>query len=179
MDWLYTLSKPFRERRWRNARNLSVANIPWYGWLKAKRIGVLFNASINRKDLQALRDVVQSLKLQHKSVTLCGWTGQMRPKNVLYNGRQLIFIDDFSWKGVAESGNALEFIQTEFDIIVTLNRGEDLPLDELASKTAAGIRVVSEGEEDFYDFCMRPGTDDYRVYFNNLSEWLQKINPNS
>ena len=177
MDWLFKIGKVWREHRWGRARQHKVINVPWKGWDDANRIGILFNASYDRMDLEVLREVVQVLKQEHKSVTLCGWTGQMRPKNVLYNGRQLIFIDDFTWRGAPESGNALEFMQTEFDVIVSLHRGSRTPIDDLASKTSAGIRVAGEGEEDFYDFCMRSESRDYSVYFQNLKEWLRKINP--
>ena len=177
MDWLFKIGKVWREKRWGRACKNKVVNTPWKGWDDAKRIGILFNASHGRVDLKVLREIVQALKQEHKSVTLCGWTGQMRPKNVLYNGRQLIFIDDFTWQGAPVSGNALEFIQTEFDVVVTLHREARIPLDELASKTSAGIRVVAEGEEDFYDFCMRSESKDYPVYFRELKKWLKKINP--
>ena len=39
------------------------------------------------------------------------------------------------------------------------------------------MRVTAEGEEDFYDFCMRSESKDYSVYFQDLKEWLRKINP--
>jgi hypothetical protein len=68
-------------------------------------------------------------------------------------------------------------MQTEFDVIISLHRGSRTPIDELASKTSAGMRVAAEGEEDFYDFCMRSESKDYSVYFQNLKEWLRKINP--
>jgi hypothetical protein len=101
----------------------------------------------------------------------------MRPKNVLYNGRQLIFIDDFNWKGAPMSGNALEFLQTDFDLIVTLHRGKTMPLDELASKTCAGIRVTAEGDEDFYDLVLKSEKKNYSIYFRELKQWLEKIKP--
>jgi hypothetical protein len=177
MDWLSKLSKPIRENRWGRAKDASVLNYPWIGWSNVKRIGVLFNANSDSSDLEELRKIVQNLKNEQKSVTLCGWTGQMRPKNVLYNGRQLIFIDDFNWKGAPMSGNALEFLQTDFDLIVTLHRGKTMPLDELASKTCAGIRVTAEGDEDFYDLVLKSEKKNYSIYFRELKQWLEKIKP--
>ena len=99
MDWLYRISAGYRARQWNKASQRSVVHLPWKGWAQSRRIGILFDAHAHRADLEALRAVVAHLKTDRRAVTLCGWTGQMRPKNVLYNGRQLIFIDDFTWRG--------------------------------------------------------------------------------
>ena len=177
MDWLYRISAGYRARQWNKAAQRSVAHLPWKGWAHARRIGILFDAHAHRSDLEALRAVVAQMKAQQRAVTLCGWTGQMRPKNVLYNGRQLIFIDDFTWQGQPESGNALEFMQTEFDVLICLHRSPVTPLDELASRSPAGLRIGGAGNQDFYDLCMLPEGSDYQTYVDSLSAWLTKIAP--
>lgn len=179
MDWLYRLSAGYRARQWNKAARQEVMHLPWKGWVQARRIGILFDAHAHRADLEALRAVVAQLKTQQRSVTLCGWTAQMRPKNVLYNGRQLIFTDDFTWKGEAESGNALEFVQTEFDVLICMHRTAGSPLDELAAQAPAGMRICAAGDQDFYDLCMLPESTDYIAYIESLSAWLNKIAPTS
>ncbi|MDG1252980.1 MAG: hypothetical protein P8N56_04810 [Schleiferiaceae bacterium] len=179
MDWLYRISTGFRARHWNKASRRSVTHLPWKGWGQVRRIGILFDAHNHRADLEALRAVVTELKTQQRTVTLCGWTGQMRPKNVLYNGRQLIFMDDFTWKGQAESGNALEFVQTEFDVLICLHRSPGSPLDELAAQAPAGMRIGGAGDQDFYDLCMLPESKDYIAYVKSLGNWLSKIAPNA
>ena len=177
MDWLYRLTGTIRSRHWNKARYREPYNLPWKGWAHTKRIGILFDAFSHREDLEPLRSLVAHWKLEQRSVSICGWTGQMRPKNVLYNGRQLVFIDDFTWRGQPESGNALEFLQTEFDLLICLHRTVGTPLDELASKTASGLRVCAAGEQDFYDLCLVPESNDYISFGRDLSEWLIKITP--
>jgi|GEM_PF-156222 hypothetical protein len=177
MDWLYRLTGSFRSRQWNKSKFRDVQHIPWKGWGAAKRVGILFDAYSFREDLEPLRALVAHWKLEQRAVSICGWTGQMRPKNVLYNGRQLVFIDDFTWKGQPESGNALEFIQTEFDLLICLHRSSGSPLDDLAAKTRAGLRVCAAGEQDFYDLCLIPDSNDYIAYGKDLSEWLIKITP--
>ncbi|KRO58517.1 MAG: hypothetical protein ABR98_01875 [Cryomorphaceae bacterium BACL7 MAG-120910-bin2] len=177
MDWIYQLSTRYRTSQWLKAKKLEVAHLPWKGWAASKRVGILFDAHSNRTDLEPLREVVAHWKAKQRSVTLCGWTGQMRPKNVLYNGRQLIFTDDFTWRGAPESGNALEFMQTEFDVLIVLHRTSGTPLDALAAKTPAGMRICAAGDQDFYDLCMLPEGSHYIPYTELLSAWLTKIAP--
>lgn len=179
MDWLYRLTTGYRMRQWNKAKQQDVQHLPWKGWAQARRIGILFDAHAHRDDLEPLRALVAHWKAEQRAVSLCGWTGQMRPKNVLYNGRQLIFTDDFTWRGQPESGNALEFIQTEFDVLICFHRTSGSPLDVLARHTPAGLRICAAGDQDFYDLCMLPDSSNYIEYAQNLSPWLLKIAPST
>ena len=112
MDWLYKLAKPLQQRAWKKAADERPTSLAWPGWERARRIGIIFDSRAEEGYLDSLRQVVAALQAQQRSVALIGWTGEMRPKNALYSGRQLIFTDDFSWNGSVQGGNALEFMQS-------------------------------------------------------------------
>ncbi len=175
MDWLYRLTAPLQQRAWRKAADERPTTLAWPGWEKARRIGIVFDARAEEGDLESLRQVVSALQGQQRAVALIGWTGEMRPKNALYSGRQLIFIDDFAWNGVPQGGNALEFMQSEFDLVVALHRSEDSPIDYLVARTPAGLRVSLTGANDFYDVRYHSADRLPMDYFRALSAWLAKI----
>ncbi len=180
MDWLYGLTKGYRKRQWAKARRQPVIRAPWKGWSQCRRIGILFDASEDRMALDAMREVVDYFKARQRHVLLCGWTGGLRPKHALYAGRQLIFIDDFTPLGKVKSGNALEFIQSEFDVIISLQRNDKLPLDDLARRASTGLRVTIGGKEDFYDLIMAEPKNllaELIPLFEETSTWLHRIQP--
>jgi hypothetical protein len=175
MDWLYRLTAPLQQRAWRKAADDRPTTLAWPGWEKARRIGIVFDARAEEGYLESLRQVVSALQGQQRAVALIGWTGEMRPKNALYSGRQLIFTDDFAWNGGVQWGNALEFMQSEFDLVVALHRSEDSPIDYLVARTPAGLRVSLTGANDFYDVRYHSADRLPMDYFRALSAWLAKI----
>ncbi len=175
MDWLYRLTAPLQQRAWRKAADDRPTTLAWPGWEKARRIGIVFDARAEEGYLESLRQVVSALQGQQRAVVLIGWTGEMRPKNALYSGRQLIFTDDFAWNGGVQGGNALEFMQSEFDLVVALHRSEDSPIDYLVARTPAGLRVSLTGANDFYDVRYHSADRLPMDYFRALSAWLAKI----
>jgi len=175
MDWLYRLTAPLQKRAWRKAADDRPTTLAWPGWEKARRIGIVFDARAEEGYLESLRQVVSALQGQQRAVALIGWTGEMRPKNALYSGRQLIFTDDFTWNGGVQGGNALEFMQSEFDLVVALHRSEDSPIDYLVARTPAGLRVSLTGANDFYDVRYHSADRLPMDYFRALSAWLAKI----
>jgi hypothetical protein len=175
MDWLYRLTAPLQQRAWRKAADERPTTLAWPGWEKARRIGIVFDARAEEGYLESLRQVVSALQGQQRAVALIGWTGEMRPKNALYSGRQLIFTDDFAWNGGVKGGNALEFMQSEFDLVVALHRSEDSPIDYLVARTPAGLRVSLTGANDFYDVRYHSADRLPMDYFRALSAWLAKI----
>ena len=175
MDWLYRLTAPLQQRAWRKAADDRPTTLAWPGWEKARRIGIVFGARAEEGYLESLRQVVSALQGQQRAVALIGWTGEMRPKNALYSGRQLIFTDDFAWNGGVQGGNALEFMQSEFDLVVALHRSEDSPIDYLVARTPAGLRVSLTGANDFYDVRYHSADRLPMDYFRALSAWLAKI----
>jgi len=175
MDWLYRLTAPLQQRAWRKAADERPTTLAWPGWEKARRIGIVFDARAEEGYLESLRQVVSALQGQQRAVALIGWTGEMRPKNALYSGRQLIFTDDFAWNGGVQGGNALEFMQSEFDLVVALHRSEDSPIDYLVARTPAGLRVSLTGANDFYDVRYHSADRLPMDYFRALSAWLAKI----
>ncbi|MCE2815790.1 MAG: hypothetical protein LW601_01230 [Cryomorphaceae bacterium] len=175
MDWLYRLTAPLQQRAWRKAADDRPTTLAWPGWEKARRIGIVFDARAEEGYLESLRQVVSALQGQQRAVALIGWTGEMRPKNALYSGRQLIFTDDFAWNGGVQGGNALEFMQSEFDLVVALHRSEDSPIDYLVARTPAGLRVSLTGANDFYDVRYHSADRLPMDYFRALSAWLAKI----
>ncbi|MEY4651261.1 MAG: hypothetical protein RJA06_1334 [Bacteroidota bacterium] len=175
MDWLYRLTAPLQQRAWRKAADDRPTTLAWPGWEKARRIGIVFDARAEEGYLESLRQVVSALQGQQRAVALIGWTGEMRPKNALYSGRQLIFTDDFTWNGGVQGGNALEFMQSEFDLVVALHRSEDSPIDYLVARTPAGLRVSLTGANDFYDVRYHSADRLPMDYFRALSAWLAKI----
>ena len=177
MDWLYKLAKHLQQRAWKKAADERPTSLAWPGWERARRIGIIFDSRAEEGYLDSLRQVVAALQAQQRSVALIGWTGEMRPKNALYSGRQLIFTDDFSWNGSVQGGNALEFMQSEFDLVVALHRSPDSPIDHLVARTPAGLRVSLTGSNDFYDVRYHSADRLPMDYFRALSAWLAKIPP--
>ena len=177
MDWLYRLSAPLQKKAWHNAANERPTTNHWPGWEKVRRIGIVFDSRAEEGYLESMRQVVSALQAQQRSVNLIGWTGEMRPKNALYSGRQLIFTDDFAWNGAVQGGNALEFMQTEFDLVVVLHRSQDSPIDYIVARTPSGLRVSITGDNDFYDVRYHSADRLPMDYFRALSAWLAKIPP--
>lgn len=178
MDWLHRMTGSIRHRAWSQAPHKPIAKGVWRGWPHATRIAILFDANADRTALQAMREIVDYYKARQRHVTLCAWTDSYREKNNLYSGRQLVFLDDFNWRGEPQAGNALELVQSNFDLLFAFNRNGSTPIDDLARRTPSGLRVTIGGKQDFYDIHLAEPDhlwSELIPLFDTAGQWLQKI----
>ena len=169
-----------RKRWWAFQLKRKMANplpvLPWKGWNAARSIGIVFDAR-EEESLERLRLWLPRWKAQGKVVKLLGYIGQRRPKNSLFSGRQIFYTDDLDWNGAPSAGDALEFSQTEFDVVINLDPNPGSAIVYVLAHTKSAVRVGPTGAANFYTLMMPMGSAPWEVLLTEMESYLSKISP--
>lgn len=176
MKWIAAL----RTRYWRYRLHQHLERVkptlPWVGWERAKWIGVVFDAQSEER-LELVRKATDRWKQQGKSVKLLGYTGTPRDKHTVFSGRQLFFLDDLAWDGTPARGDALEFIQTDFDVVLNLDADPYSPNAFVLAHARAALRVGPPNTAPIYTVMMPFEIESLDQRLAELESYLQRIIP--
>lgn len=141
---------------------------------KLRTLGFLVDESVV-PDFERLYDSFKTFGLMPKNVQVFTY---IEVKKKLPSLRQnQIDNKDFNWKGEINNQNALEFLETPFDMLVTLYRGSHELLDLLVSKSKAKFKVGSENSDPrLFDLLIRVPAHDLRAFEEELKKYVTILN---
>ncbi len=176
MKWIADLRTRYWHFRLRQHLERPKPTLPWVGWERAKWIGVVFDAQ-SEESLDLVRRATDRWKLQGKSVKLLGYTGTRRDKHTIFSGRQLFFLDDLGWDGTPSRGDSLEFIQTDFDVVLNLDSDPFSPNAFVLAHARAAIRVGPPNTASIYNVMMPFDVASLEKRLPELESYLLRIIP--
>lgn len=176
MKWIADLRTRYWHFRLRQHLERPKPTLPWIGWERAKWIGVVFDAQ-SEESLDLVRKATDRWKLQGKSVKLLGYTGTRRDKHTIFSGRQLFFLDDLGWDGTPSRGDSLEFIQTDFDVVLNLDSDPFSPNAFVLAHSRAAIRVGPPNTASIYNVMMPFDVASLEERLPELESYLLRIIP--
>lgn len=178
MRFWSTLRTRYWKYRLRQHLGRPQPTLAWVGWERAKWIGVVFDGRSDEA-FDRVRRATESWKLQGKSIKLLGYTGTPRDKHTIFSGRQMFFIDDLAWDGTPAHGDALEFIQTDFDAVVNLDPDPASPNAFVLAHSRAALRVGPPDTASIYTVMMPMDLDQIDRRLLELESLFKRIVPSN
>lgn len=84
---------------------------------------------------------------------------------------------DFSWKGEINNRNAIEFLDTEFDVLVGYYRGRHEFIDLMVSRSNAKFKVGFKGsDERLFDLLFALDPMNVEAFKKELKKYLTVLN---
>jgi hypothetical protein len=127
---------------------------------KVKKVGILWDATFE-KDFQHLANLNRLLIGMDKSVEVLTWVPGKSVPDRLTGLSYMKFLkkEDLNWAFVPVSGDAKEFINTKFDLIIDINPASLFQLMYITSLSAAPMKVgpdiSAEPEKAPYDLMIK------------------------
>lgn len=140
----------------------------------ARSIGLLFDANQER-NCRELLDFAKNLEKKGKKVSLLGFISDAKtagePAFPFFTAK------DMQWDGTPKSEKALEFSRQSFDLLLSFNPAELLPLALTAVQSPAGMKIgfVTELPNDFDMLLEVPADKGLRFFVEQLDLYLDKI----
>jgi hypothetical protein len=176
MKWIVALRTRYWHYRLKQHMDRVQSTLPWVGWNRAKYVGVVFDAR-TEEAFDRVRTATEHWKEQGKVVKLLGYTGMPRDKHSIFSGRQMFFIDDLAWDGTPARGDALEFIQTEFDVVINLDPDPHSPNAFVLAHSRASLRVGPPDAASIYALMMPMDPSEMDRTLRELETYLLRIIP--
>ncbi|MDO8365368.1 MAG: hypothetical protein Q7T20_01135 [Saprospiraceae bacterium] len=140
----------------------------------ARSIGVLFDASSETARRESLA-FIRVLEKQGKKVSTLGFfNAKQVPENQPFDSFNA---QETSWLGQPKSEKATDFVQQKFDLLLTLNPDELVPLEWLAAKSQAAFKIgFATGRPNDFDIQLEtPEGKGIRYFTDQLALYLGKI----
>lgn len=108
----------------------------------AKKIGILYNAS-DIRDYEMVKNYVKNIRAMQKDVTALGYVDKKElPENRFAKlGMDFFTRKHLNWFYKPNNTTVSNFINEEFDILITLNIDKSLPLYYITAVSKAKFRV--------------------------------------
>lgn len=135
---------------------------------KAKRIGILFDAT-NLDNQVFVENYVQMLRKSGKQVTILAYVDDAQEHNNFpfkyYNQK------DLSWYEHPKSSDVNQFMETSFDILISLHIHDVLSLEYISALSHSKMRVGKYDDTKIhcYDLMIDNATN------NNLQHFIQQV----
>jgi len=128
-------------------------------------------------DFDRLLDFSKILSLKPKDVKVFSF---LEVKKKLPSFRQnQINNKDFNWKGEIHNQNALEFLDTNFDVLVGLYEGEHAFLDLMVSKSKSRFKVGFENSDPrLFDLLLGINPTNLGLLESELKKYITILNKN-
>jgi hypothetical protein len=136
-----------------------------FNFNSAERIGILYS-DVDEPHFNKVRSYAKFLKDEFgiKSVRALGFIDEINKRLPVWQSQKLEFEyftrDDINWH-FKPVQNVETFIQDDFDILIDLSSGNDVPLNFVLKESKAHMKVGRKGSkaERYCDFIMNMGDD--------------------
>lgn len=167
--------KPFKEKSNQkyiasliSKRQNKVNNMP------VKTVGFLFNES-EFADFDMVKKYVSNLNINNAHCSILVFTNekQLEDKDVnTYCNKK-----DFGWKGNLHNKILKDFINKEFDLLVSYYKHNTTELNLLTALSKANLKVgISEHNQHLYDLVIDVKSNNFDTFKTELSKYLNILN---
>ena len=146
-----------------------------YTLKNARTVGILFDAT-QEKNRREVLDFVQTLQKEGKKVRLLGFFDLKKQPEEKYDF-DFFTLKETSWIQEPKHEKALAFAQEKFDLLLSLNPDNRLPLQWLAVRSGAAMKVgMSTIFPHDFDFIVEtPANKGIRFFVEQMKFYLDKL----
>lgn len=165
-NWILTRSQKKVNRK---VKVCSLSNV--------KTVGVSFVAN-NQSDLEVIRKILKDLASRNIQTYAIGYIPVKKPDDFYLSQKGFNFFSDadLDYRLIPKSDAVLEFINTEFDVLIDFGSDGFFPMNYMLSMSKASFKVGWFGEKKPFDMMIdidhKSGKE---YYFEQALVYLDKI----
>ncbi len=156
-----------------------VRNKSFFNFDTARSVAIFFDAT-NTEEYTAARFLCNYLN-ERKIKTRC--LGFLKPQDMdenpsTFTGFSFFSENDFSFTGMPTGAVVLEFCNTDFDILIDINIGDNYFLDALVAYSIAKMKIgLKKADKGYYDFMIDIPAETVSVeqLVEEIKRYLNKI----
>ncbi|MBT8393625.1 MAG: hypothetical protein HKO81_03865 [Flavobacteriaceae bacterium] len=137
---------------------------------KIESVGILVNLS-EFDDFETLRIFYESLKINPNKIKIVGFT---EDKDLVESSIELLYSEkQIGWKGKIKNNELISFINTNFDVLVSFYKKDNLELNLVTALSKANFKVgLSNYDERLHDLILDVYTNNFEVFKNEFIKYL-------
>ncbi|MCP4438997.1 MAG: hypothetical protein GY810_08655 [Aureispira sp.] len=145
---------------------------------QAKTVGILFDLTELGNNREIILRYKSQLQSDRKTVKLLAYIDEAEVPDGL--GFDCFCKKDLSWTSVPNNPLVEEFIQTPFDLLLSLHTHECSPLEYISAVSHSTFRIGHFQKEKTYcyDFMVYSKSRSVRVLLKQIEHYLEVINQN-
>ncbi len=145
---------------------------------KASTVGVTFVAT-SPKQLDEVKNIVKELNSKGLKTITLGYIPEKKPNEYYLSEKtfNMFYDKELDMLFRPKNSAAIEFQETEFDILIDLGSNSYYPMLMLLTKSKAHFKVGKFNKNSLFDLMIDvKGSNDLKYYFDQVVHYLSKFN---
>ena len=141
--------------------------------IRINTVGIILNLD-EYKDYDQIKEIFKGLGIHENKIKFIAYM----PENGTKLNRWDSYFEskDFGWNGVIKNLDFIEFIDTDFDILISYYRKSNLELNFATACSKAKFKIgISKSNENLNDFTIDIGTNFTEIFAKELRKYLQGL----
>lgn len=133
---------------------------------KAETVGITFVVN-NQSDLEDIRKILKDLSSKHLKTYAIGYIPVKKPDDYYLSEKGFNFFSnaDLDYRLIPKSDSVLEFIKTNFDVLIDFGTEEYFPMSYVINMSKAGLKVGRYGEKNPFDVMIDLNSESSKNYY--------------
>jgi len=141
---------------------------------KIKNVGIILNLK-EFDQFEAFLTFFKSLEIQDNKISVLAFVENDKQVNPLWGN--YFSSKDFGWKGKLKNIELKNFLDNEFDILISFYKQNVLELNLVTAKSKANFKVGLSGLDNrLYDLILDVDTNDFKLFKSELTKYLTVLN---
>ena len=141
---------------------------------KIKSVGVILNTN-EFADFEAYRTFLKSIGIKANKIKIIAYAEEETSVNYhwdIYFGPK-----DFGWKGKINNIELNNFVETEFDALISYYKEEILELNLITAQSKANFKIgLSNNDQRLYDLIIDLKPNEFALFNSELKKYLTVLN---
>ena len=167
--------KGFKEKSNKNYINFQLRNrVVSQSNSKVKRIGVLFNAE-ELTNVPVFNTLAEGLNINKTNVEVIAFKSQVDKEEKVFSPTYTL--KDVGWKGNIKETTLKQFLNVEFDVLISYYKNDTTPLKLLTVASKSKFKVgILETDERINDLIIKTEINDFKTFTSELKKYLNILN---
>ncbi|AUC81919.1 hypothetical protein [Lacinutrix sp. Bg11-31] len=141
---------------------------------KTKRIGVIFNAE-ELTNVPIFNALAEELNTKKENIEIIAFKPQVKKEEKAYSPTYTL--KHLGWKGTIKEAALKQFLNTEFDLLISYYKKETTPLKLLTVASKSKFKVgILETDERINDLIIKTEINDFKTFTSELKKYLNILN---
>ena len=141
---------------------------------KIKRIGVIFNTE-ELKEIPNFSNLAEGIGANKQKVELIAFKSQVKKDEEVFD--PTFTLKHLGWKGIIKDKVLKQFLNTEFDLLISYYKSDVTPLKLLTVASKSKFKVgILETDERINDLIIKTEIIDFKTFTSELKKYLNILN---